>query len=118
MKARLLLVAVLLATGTLLAQNFKNANVVSADARNSVATAIGSNSGWYAWNVPLPASVNICCGACTLGSDRGWSINNDHDGLGGGGMMTLAVKVDAGSITKVQMFGSNVNGKPCPQKFP
>lgn len=115
MKTRLLVASLFLAS-SLFAQNFTNARVTTIDARGGVAQAIGSRSGWVAWSVPMVAEGQICCytdkggccGGCSLGGNRGWSINNDRNGLRyqGGGDVVIAVRIEGGEIEKVQMFDS------------
>lgn len=116
MKTRLLVASLFLAS-SLFAQNFTNARVTTVDARGGVAQAIGNRSGWVAWSVPMAADGQICCwtdkgsgccGGCTLGGNRGWSINSNRDGLRyqGSGDVVIAVRIGGGGIDKVQMFDS------------
>lgn len=113
MKARLLFASLLL-TAAAFAQNFTNARVTNVDARGGVANAIGRGTGWYAWSVPISDDVQICCNACTLEGNRsnGWTIN-DHNQIGGGGSMVIAVRMNAGDIEKVQLLSDDcaINGR-------
>lgn len=115
MRTRLLIASLFLTT-SLFAQTFTNATVRNVDARGGVARAIGSD-GWYAWSVPMTSGGSICCwtqngsgccGGCSLGGNRGWSMNMDDDGLGRHQTsdVTIAVNLDEGQIVKVQMFDS------------
>ena len=124
MKTRLLLLSLLLTAGAF-AQNFSNASVTTVDARGGVAKAIGRGDGWYAWSVPIPDDVSICCwgngnsgnccNACELEGNRGWSLNvGDKDSpRQGGGSMVLALRMDEGTVTKVRMLnaGCSINGR-------
>ena len=116
---RKLLAASLLFAGTVFAQNFSNGNVTTIDARAGVARAIGSGSGWYAWEAPVAENVSICCwskgsgknccGACALGSGSGWNMNiddDDNDFVTGGGSMVVAVRIEDGGVDKVHMLNS------------
>lgn len=115
MKTRLL-VASLFLTASLFAQDFTNARVTTVDARGGVAQAIGAKSGWIAWSVPMAGDGTICCFSdakggccgCSLGGNRGWSINNDRDNprYQSSGNLTIAVRVENRQIDKVQMFDS------------
>jgi len=116
MKTRLLVASLFLAS-SLFAQNFTNANVSNVDARGGVANAIGNRDGWYAWSVPMAGEGSICCytdkgkgccGGCSLGGNRGWSMNIDNDGDGPRRTsdVTIAVKLEGGEVAKVQMFDS------------
>jgi HEAT repeat protein len=123
MKARLLLASLFL-TCSVFAQNFTNATVTTVDARGGVANAIGRGEGWYAWEAPVADDVNICCwgngkgnccGGCELDGNKGWSINISKDDIADGvmGTMIVALKMDAGRVTKVRMLraGCPVNGR-------
>lgn len=116
MKTRLLIASLFLTT-SLFAQTFTNATVRNLDARGGVAQAIGSD-GWYAWSVPMTSGGSICCwtekgsgccGGCSLGGNRGWSMNtSDEKGLGRHQTtdVTIAVELDGGVVERVQMFDS------------
>ena len=121
MKARLVAASLLL-TCSVLAQNFTNANVTTVDARGGVANAIGNGNGWYAWEVPIPDDVTICCwgngngnccGGCELDGNKGWSINTSKDDIGGGGLMVIAMRMENNTIEKVRMLRAAcpINGR-------
>ena len=123
MKMRLILASLLL-TSSLFAQNFTNATVKNLDARIGVANAIGNRDGWFAWSVPMAEGGSICCwtdkksgccGGCGLGANRGWSINNGDDDPRSNRTtdVTIAIELEGKSVTRVQMFDStcNVDGR-------
>lgn len=117
MKTRLI-VASLLLTTSLFAQQFNNATVRNVDARGGVAQAIANRDGWFAWSVPMAGGGSICCwtnnekgccGGCGLGANRGWSINNsgDKDRQIDTSDVTIALEIEDGAVNRVQMFDSN-----------
>jgi hypothetical protein len=121
MKTRLLILASLLISTSLFAQQFTNGTVRNVDARGGVAQAIGNRDGWFAWSVPMAGGGSICCwtderkgccGGCGLGGNRGWSINNHGDHPANGTRqidttdVTIAVEIEKGLVTRVQMFDS------------
>lgn len=112
MNTRLLVFSLLLSVSAL-AQSFTNANVTNVDARGGVAQAIGRGTGWYAWSVPVADDLSVWGDGCALGGDRGFSINRHDDDRLGGGSMVVAVKLEAGQATKVQLFPNtcSINGR-------
>ncbi|HET7434578.1 MAG TPA: HEAT repeat domain-containing protein [Thermoanaerobaculia bacterium] len=66
------------------------------------------NAKWVAWKVPTATDVKICSGGwnhrgscCGWGDDQqGFSINDEP----GSGTMTLAARVNGGTIEKIRMF--------------
>lgn len=116
MKTRLVLISLFIAS-SLFGQNFTNATVRTIDARGGVAQAIGNRDGWVAWSVPMAGGGSICCwsdkgngccGGCSLGANRGWSINVDKDGndLHQTTDVTIALRLAGGAVERVQMFDS------------
>ncbi len=115
MNTRLILASLLITT-SLFAQQFTNGTVRNVDARGGVAQAIGNRDGWFAWSVPMAEGGSICCwtndrkgccGGCSLGGNRGWSINHgDNDRQADTTDVTIAVEIEKGLVTRVQMFDS------------
>src|SRR5688572_16862771 len=122
MKTRMILASLLL-TSSLFAQQFTNATVRNVDSRGGVATAIANRDGWFAWSVPMAGGGSICCwtdnrkgccGGCGLGGNRGWSINHgDKDMQIDTTDVTIAIEIEGGAVSRVQMFDStcNVDGR-------
>ena len=116
MKTRLILASLLL-TASLFAQQFNNATVRNVDARSGVASAIGNRDGWFAWSVPAAEQGSICCWTgdgkgccgCGLGGNRGFSINRDVDSRPHAETtdVTIALEIEGGSVHRVQMFDSS-----------
>src|SRR5688572_17966473 len=115
MKTRLVLASLLITT-SLFAQQFTNGTVRNVDARGGVAQAIGNRDGWFAWSVPMAGGGSICCwtdkrkgccGGCGLGGNRGWSITHDDKNLQTETTdVTIAVEIEKGVVARVQMFDS------------
>src|SRR5688500_8438380 len=118
MKTRLILASLLLTT-SLFAQQFSNATVRTVDARGGVASAIANRDGWFAWSVPAAEGGSICCwtdnrkgccGGCGLGANKGWSINNfgdDDPRQVETTNVTIALEIEGGAVQRVQMFDSS-----------